>query len=365
MPELRQKFSALTNVSSKEKPGMVSEIKCLYQGKPDSNGRRAWVESIPDDLPEPVENEKSARFALLIRKVRCYDGRRSLSIQSIVIQSPLIRDALKNVLDNYPGITTGIDRMEVKPPFQAFVHRWDKLESVLQAEQDPTTKAHLHLLRDAIHGEISNDITIRDNLLEHKVIDFDHLWMLFEPGCIICSSSLGQPCAYRLQTCNLNAGAGRCYVLHCQFVDWNGESFGYAQTSQTIHNYEGTCPISKLSTFPLKYHPHIADITDRLVARGKEFERLSGYHYRAYNGIAIAKGLFGQTAYNVRAKLESTVLLKGLQTIRSIAVSSLIPMPGIDLTLIHKSLPLLLKGVPKPWHRNGLKKTSMILRLIL
>ena len=306
MPEFRQKLSALTSGNSKEKAGMVPEIKNLYQGKKDSHNRRPWVETIPDDLAEPVENEKSAKFALLIRNIKCYDGRRALSIESIIIQSPLIRDALKKVLDNYPGITPGVDRMEIKPPFQAFVHRWDKFAAVLDQEEDPATRAHLELLYTVIFDEIRADLIARDNLLAHNVIDFQHLWMLFEPGSIVFSSRLGQPCALRLQSCQLSSNAcGRFYQLQCQYVEWNGENFGYASTVQQVMEYQGTCKISQLSTFPLKYHPDVERTTDRLIARGIEFERMAGYHYKAYNGVAVGKGLFGQTVMNVRTERQT------------------------------------------------------------
>ena len=304
--------------TDEEKPGMVSEVKFLYQGKPDEDGIRPWVEEMPTDLVEAVENEKSARYALLIRKVKCYDGRRPLSIQSIIIQSPLIRDALVNLLDNYPGITTGINRMKIKPPFEAFVHRWHRFESILEQEEDATTKAHLQLLYNVIHEEISNDIKVRDDLIAHEVIDFDHVWMLFEPGSTIYSTRLGQPCAFRLNNCTFKGGLQPHYQLSCHFIEWNGENFGYGTTYESIYKFEGTCSIAELSAFPLKYHPDVTGVTDRLITRGKEFESLAGYHFKAYHGIAIGTGLRGQIAYNVSIESQDLVGLDANNLHRSI-----------------------------------------------
>ena len=83
--------------------GMVPEPKNLYQSKKDDDGKRSWVETLPDDLDAPAENDKTARYALLVRNVKCYDGVKKLSIHSIIIQSPLLRKALGSVVDNYPG----------------------------------------------------------------------------------------------------------------------------------------------------------------------------------------------------------------------------------------------------------------------
>ena len=187
---------------------------------------------------------------------------------------------------------------------QAFVHRWDKFTAVLDKEQDPTIKAHLQLLYNVIHKEIAADLLARDNLLAHNVIDFDHLWMLFEPGCTVFTSRLGQPCAMRLQSVSEGNGqCGRFYQVQCQYVEWNGDSFGYANTCQQIMEFGGTSKISQLSTFPIKYHPHLKATTERLLARGSEFERLSGYHYKAYNGLAIGSTPFGRQAMNVRERM--------------------------------------------------------------
>lgn len=47
--------------------GAVSEIKELY-AKYDKDGNRSWSEEVPDDLVEAAENEKSLKYAVLVRK---------------------------------------------------------------------------------------------------------------------------------------------------------------------------------------------------------------------------------------------------------------------------------------------------------
>ena len=121
-------------------PGMISDVKNLYQGDPDNRGQSTWVAKYPDDLEEAAENSETARYALLIRNKKCYDGRKKLEIDSIVIQSPLLKEALGSILKDYPGITTGLDRLTFKPPFQPLVHRWKNLVEALKNEQNPETK---------------------------------------------------------------------------------------------------------------------------------------------------------------------------------------------------------------------------------
>ena len=180
------------------KPGMITDVKNLYQGKPDNGGRSAWVDKYPDDLEEAAENTDNARYALLIRNKKCYDGRKNLEIDSIVVQSPLLKAILGKVLKGYPGITTGLDRLTFSAPFEPFVHRWDRLVDALNGEHNAETKAHLGLFHRILEAELRDKIKARDDFIANNVITFEHVWMIFEPGSVVYSMEDGQDCTARL-----------------------------------------------------------------------------------------------------------------------------------------------------------------------
>jgi hypothetical protein len=50
--------------------GMTCELKNFYSGKEDKRGKFLWQEKIPTDIGEPVENEETAKYALLVRNVK-------------------------------------------------------------------------------------------------------------------------------------------------------------------------------------------------------------------------------------------------------------------------------------------------------
>lgn len=282
------------------KPGMISKIKNLYQGKKDDYGNRPWVETYPDDLDDPVENEKTARFALLIRNKKCHSGRKKLTVASIVVQSPLLKNALKPVFENYPGITTTLERLQFEPPFAAFVYRWNGFCAAVTNEQDPTVKEHLDLLHRVLEEEMKDDIKARDDLLAHNVITYDYLWMLFEPGSVVVATKGEQDQAVLLTNGDYTTACNSpVYSLTCQNVDWDGSNFGYGSARYNIAAFSGTAPISSLSAFPMMYHPQKDEVTERLIARGKVFECLSGYNYKQYQGIAMGDGPWGPIRYNV------------------------------------------------------------------
>lgn len=288
--------------SSDVKPGMITDVKNLYQSKPDNRGKTTWVDKYPDDLEEAAENAESARYALLIRNSKCYDGRKKLQIDSIVVQSPLLKQVLGSVLKDYPGITTTLDRLTFKAPFQAFIHRWKNLLEALESEEHPETKAHLELLHHILEAELRDDLKARDDFILNGVITYSTIWMIFEPGTTVFTVKDGQDCAAKFNTGNFQqTQCGNRYVLSCQVVDWDGENFGLGNTQFYVWEFEGTTKITKLAAYPLEYHPNLAKVKETLVQRGKAFEALSGYHYKNYQGIAIGEGPWGPIKYNVSA----------------------------------------------------------------
>ena len=286
------------------KPGMKSDVKNLYQSKPDNRGKTSWVDKFPDDLEEAGENAESARYALLIRYKKCYDGRRQLQIDSIIIQSPLLREALGSVLKDYPGVTTSLERLTFNAPFQPFIHRWMKLVEALNNEGDQQTKTHLGLLYRTLEAELRDDLKARDDFILNGVITFDTCWMIFEPGTVIFSVKDGQKCAARLKTGTYQeTRCGKVFSLGCEVVDWDGENFGLGNNNLSIWDFEGTTIITKLSAYPLDYHPNLAQVKEELIQRGKVFQELSGYQYKSYQGVAIGQGPWGPIKYNVSASM--------------------------------------------------------------
>lgn len=96
------------------KVGMECDLKHLYQ-KEDNKGRTSWTDVFPDDLNEAAENEMTARFAILVRNRKSFDSRKKLEIDSIVIQSPLLKNVLSKVLKDYPGRFSALTRSPSTP----------------------------------------------------------------------------------------------------------------------------------------------------------------------------------------------------------------------------------------------------------
>ncbi|KAH8726153.1 P-loop containing nucleoside triphosphate hydrolase protein [Phaeosphaeriaceae sp. PMI808] len=294
------------------KPGMKTGLKELYSGKEDKKGRFQWQTKIPDDVGEAVENDKTAKWALLVRNVKVYnDPRRVLSIHSIVVQSPLLKKLLATVLKGYPGVTVGLNRLEFSGKFEPLIHRWSELEEAIRklgddTEDKRTTKAHAILLQDVLVKEFKSMIDTSQDMKSKRVMTYEHLWTLFQPGATVFARQDGQETAMTLVDTRYGQDAKGipCFWLTCKYVDWDGGKFGTNKINLSISQYTGTRTISSLRLYPLEYHHEAAVLRERLLARGAKAEELAGPHYRAYQGVAWKHNPFGsKDKYNVKGRI--------------------------------------------------------------
>ncbi|OAL45779.1 P-loop containing nucleoside triphosphate hydrolase protein [Pyrenochaeta sp. DS3sAY3a] len=292
--------------------GMKSGLKHLYSGKEDKKGRFQWQDKIPEDIGDPAENDETAKWALLVRNVKVYnDPRRVLSIHSIVVQSPLLKKLLAGVLKNYPGVTVGLNRLEFSGKFEPLIHRWTELQAAIskigdETEEQKTTKLHAELLQDVLVKEFKSMIDTSQDMKSKRVMTFEHLWTMFQPGATVFARQDGQETALSLVDTRYGQDSKGIpsFWLTCKYVDWDGSKFGTNKISLSIPIYSGTRPITSLKVYPIEYHAEGDVIRTRLIERGAKAEALAGPNYRAYQGVAWRQGAFGtKDKYNVKGRI--------------------------------------------------------------
>ncbi|KAJ8130864.1 hypothetical protein O1611_g2763 [Lasiodiplodia mahajangana] len=257
------------------------------------------------DADERVAVGMIYKYAILVRNKKSYDSRKKLEIDSIIIQSPLLRQILHDVLKDYPGVTTTLSRLIFSAPFKPFVHRRRQLSAAVSGEHDEATELHLSLLKDVLYNELGGIIAATEDYIKHKVVSYEEIWTIFEPGCIVYANQSSKPIAARLFDSQFiqHPEMGPCFQLKCQRVEWDGSRFGYSVMAFFIAPFEGTVPITDLDCFPLSYHPDEEGVKEKLIARGREFEKLAGYHYKSYRGPAIEITRFGPQMITVDGRI--------------------------------------------------------------
>jgi hypothetical protein len=233
---------------------------------------------------------------------KSYDSRKKLEVDSIVIQSPLLKRVLHRVLKDYPGVTTKLNRLTFTAPFKPFVHRWSEFTQVLDSDEyDEATKTHVKLLYDVLHDELKDVILAVKDYTKNAVVTYEHVWAIFQPGSTLFTSKSGRPVALKLEQGNYGEHHryGHCYMLEADRIDWDGTKFGHDSVQQIVLPFAGTVPITELICYPMQFHPECESVQKELVERGRLFEQLAGFHYKSYEGMAIDHSAIGSTQISV------------------------------------------------------------------
>jgi hypothetical protein len=263
--------------------GSISDIKDLYQGPEDAQGRAQWLDKYPEDAEEAAENQETEKYALIARKKKCFDGRKKFDIDSIIVQSPDLKKVLGKVFDKYPGVTCELDRLIFSAPFEPFVHRWTEFTNSVETERAGKAKDHLEILHSLLKEELKDVIKALEDYVVHGVTTYLHLWVIFQPGAVVYTRSGGTPKAITFYSGEYTkTDCGPCYQLCLEPVGWAGKTFGRGTEYINIFSFTGTRTISALTAFPLSFHPEKETVRNALIQRGKKYEALAGYHYKSY-----------------------------------------------------------------------------------
>ncbi|PHH72760.1 hypothetical protein CDD82_5807 [Ophiocordyceps australis] len=289
--------------------GMLLESKDLY-AKFDDRGNRSWTEKLPNDFEEQTSAKELAKYAVIVRRGNDAEADKALIIDSIIVQSPHIRRLLAKVLHGYPGIITNLLRLKLMAPLECLVHRWKDLETAVKdtlLEQE--AREHIDLFYSIVDKELGQVVRLRDDYLAKRAVTFEHVWTLFPPGCIVVGSMHQRPLAAKLESAYYRTRqCGKFYVLHCKIIDWDGTRMGWTSHDMFIPAFEGAVPLSKLCCQPLDLHADAEGVREMLQARGKVFESLAGYCFRAYDGVALWHPQANETQ---RETVQSRIVVDG------------------------------------------------------
>jgi hypothetical protein len=312
-------------IKKKKVTGLKSEAKTLYEGPRKCACCINWVEKPPADAHAAMKSSaEHGDYALLIRRT-AHGQDRAWTIQSMMIYSPYIMDMLRTTLKDYPGVALALDQLAIESPFEPLLHRWAKIDEALKEDDDLKARNHYNLFRQVIEPELKSHLKARDECEEHAVIPFASVWTIFKPGEWVWWEADGQGVVGRMveASFNKNLVGAELYQLTCEQVDWNGEKFGIQKTYKKIDSFEGTRPVVGLPVMPLRFKPNADEIRNHCLERGRKFEALKGYHFKAYDGPALG---YADGAFGLQRAIRKTV---GHLLIHTRSCQSLLPQHDI------------------------------------
>lgn len=200
----------------------------------------------PGDVEPPVEKEDSAQYALIARYKKAHEARRSLSSDSVVVQSWKLKRWLGVVLFAYSGITPASKSLELKHPFTPLLHRWSVFQHLrYRLQLDSTEKKHVEMFCTLIEEEMSDVLARREDLVQNGVIAHDLLWAIFELRSTMSEISGSRIRGIELLSIELDSFT-KTWLIETEVVDIDCPDFGYRNVYFSVDYFSGSTPIESL-----------------------------------------------------------------------------------------------------------------------
>ena len=268
-------------------------VKTFYEGpkksKDPEDDTINWVEKEPVQVPEAVEDRyNQAAIRVYKQKDRSaektFGGVTAMRVEFIKIQSVLLIDAIESILADVGLRPADKSNVTIKRPFKELYFAYPSISALAQ-RQHPYTDLGTHLnvflkVMDELLSEMSQAIS---RLQTRKEISYEYLWTLFPKDIIVYSRVDDQDRLFQVTEVNRYTGS-----VACQYVRFDGTTFGMSRTTLYTGYFAGARRISELSVYPIGFHTD-ANLEKRLAERGRQVLDYQDVCYREYSGVGKAE----------------------------------------------------------------------------
>ncbi|KAL2884654.1 aaa family atpase [Ceratocystis lukuohia] len=269
-----------------------------------------------------VEDKDDPEYAFQVCRSFDTDGRYEFTL--VHIMSKPLQEVARHVIGNIQGVNL-MDSVPKLNPNTLFLYLDDFEQYAKELKQmtpeGDTSKErrknkaklstkmdHLKWLISYVNEDYSSLKKSLATMLSNGLITFDLIWALWKPSTIAYTSTYGSndsPRAFKIRSCQKlhHFNSGPFWLVSGKYLDFNGKHFGHCSMQERIDEFHGARKITSLPVYPLRFHKHKDAITEKLIARGKDFVDLCGVNYREYKGMAYCKRKNDILRVNVKGRV--------------------------------------------------------------
>lgn len=247
------------------------------------------------EFEEEIDDEDRSPEAALVLKREYERGSKELLETTLLINSPFIKSALRNVVKSYPGVnleSPGPVLIFDKP--RCLFHYRTELKTYAEASDEPKTKQHVEFCLKYMERPLRKEMSSYEKLIgsgEVPGLDFANLWMAFRPGDLLYQRLESHDIICRLRYISKYEDDYEvAWAVNAERVIFDGNDFVYTRYHVLVEKYDGYRPFSELKIFPLKYLLDKQTIVQDVLSRGKKYASFAGIHYKYYEGVANVFG---------------------------------------------------------------------------
>jgi hypothetical protein len=243
-----------------------------------------WVDEKP--LHYGVTGDKSktkqAREAYAVNVYYKFDDEADdWVVHQVRINSTLLHSVLEKVLEGYPGVTQHDKTFE--PPFLPFIHRWQALLRYANGlEEFSEAKLHLDLLQHVLEPLLKESFDIIRDVEKTGHVAFNNLNLIYVPATLALEHATDSVGIVRSCKMRYSCDEPPHWMVGVDVVDWDGRRCGLLADYRKVYQYQGLHAITALAVSPLDGLPDEQRIRQRLIERGRAFEKLRGNFFKAF-----------------------------------------------------------------------------------
>ncbi|KAH7019824.1 P-loop containing nucleoside triphosphate hydrolase protein [Ilyonectria destructans] len=272
-------------------------------------------------------------------------------LECIWINNPDLREFLTTLFRDYPAVDCTSTELRFTQPFLPFLHLWDKFIGLVECEKEAVLRENLEILRQILTKQLKEVSKAFEVSTETACVNFDQVPIAFIPGEIILNKKDGVISAALLKEVERVTSDDKkdaCYRFRVNQLDWDGINCGVRESTFQMEEFKGTLPLADMDILPLRCHPHREIVKDRLIARGRKFEKLRRQHFMTYNAegreMLVHKTMKAKRKVNERVIIDAKSFYEDSKGLKA----SLKPLSGLVPKYAART-PLIQR---KPTHRE-------------
>lgn len=215
----------------------------------------------------------------------------------IRILSPAVCEALRCVVDYFPGINLAQHVINIPEPFTIFVffekqlteyrERLGRRSSPPLSEDGskPDTSAsrcsnafahkHIGIVQDFVRSKVSAAVERERERHARGYATFDMLWLLYRPGSEVYLDARAngeyEPYVFEESEFSLTDGSMSNYMFSCWNLDASARYIGPSVSYQPVSRFAGEKEIVSLPLYPCEYLRFAEDVTEEDVGQIKDY----------------------------------------------------------------------------------------------
>jgi hypothetical protein len=201
------------------------------------------------------------------------------------IQCPIMRDILREALHKYQDLDMDLKEWVFAPPYRALIHRWDKLKEIQAGLTDEEKIQPAKTLVEFLTPVLAGSVESLSETRKTGKVNFRNVWQIFAPGVLAVTNLYGVETLCRVTKYEKKSLPNNryCWLIHLEYVDWNGQRCGYSTSSKSISKFSGFKHIRSLPVYALEFDGAAEEKKAEMLKRGRRFESLRGYHFLTCN----------------------------------------------------------------------------------